>query len=281
MEKTVFRFAPSPNGALHLGHAYSALLNDELARQAKGQFLLRIENIDIARCTSKLEKSMLNDLKWLGLQWPSPPMRQSERFSLYKQALEHLKNQGLIYPAFLTRKEIKELTSQNPNHPKDPDGAVHYPGDEKNWPAKELEKELKSGKAYSWRLDMKKALQIYNIKAADKWGDIIIARKDVPASYHLSVVVDDAAQNITHIVRGKDLEAATPLHLLLQKILQFHNPHYFHHRLILDEKGEKLSKSENAQALSVLRDNGKTLNNIKSLIQFSQEEAAHIFSQII
>lgn len=222
MTVPVFRFAPSPNGQLHLGHAYSALLNANMAEQSGGRFLLRMEDIDTARCTPALEQGIYDDLHWLGLRWETPVRRQSEHFGEYRNALTKLADKGLVYPAFLSRSEVRkrisEACARGDDWPSDPDGTPLYPQDERNMSEKEQMEHIVSGAPYAWRLDMDKALAsageplFWNESgagpdgetgrlAADpaRWGDVVIARKDTPTSYHLSVVVDDALQGITHI----------------------------------------------------------------------------------
>ena len=271
-DKATFRFAPSPNGALHLGHAYSAILNFELAQTAGGRFLVRVEDIDTARCTAELEAAMFDDLAWLGLEWEQPVLRQSERFEIYQQALESLQEQGLIYPSVLSRGEIKQHVKDNPTWPRDPDGAPLYPGLERDWNEGERTAAIDSGRPYAWRLDMAQALAFHPIEGAAAWGDVVLGRKETPTSYHLSVVLDDAAQGVTHVVRGQDLEASTSIHLLLQKLLDLPNPHYKNHRLILDEQGERLSKSVKSTALKALRDDGASVADIHRLIGWNDRE---------
>ena len=281
----VFRFAPSPNGALHLGHAYSALTNQELAKQVEGRCLLRVEDIDQQRCNSTLEKEMLNDLAWLGIEWETPPRRQSEHFSLYRAALSKLREKGVIYPAFMSRGDIRRFVADNPDWPKDPDGSPHYPGDERNWTAEQLQQAIAENPLHALRLNMAKALEQVKekldwvetgsgpegqsgiIKAdTSQWGDVILARSDTPTSYHISVVVDDGEQGITHVVRGQDLFFATSLHRLLQTLLELPAPAYHHHQLILNDKGRKLSKSAGDTSLRVLRSMGVSVDEIKQLV---------------
>ena len=271
-DKPTFRFAPSPNGALHLGHAYSAILNFELAQATGGRFLVRVEDIDTARCTPQLEVAMFDDLAWLGLEWEMPVLRQSERFGYYQEALDNLRDQGLIYPSFLSRGEIKQHVKEHPSWPRDPDGAPLYPGLERNWNESERLAVMNSGKPYAWRLDMTQALELFPIEGAAAWGDVVLGRKETPTSYHLSVVVDDAAQGVSHVVRGRDLEASTSIHLLLQKLLDLPSPDYKHHRLILDEQGERLSKSVKSTALRALRDDGASVADIHRLIGWNDNE---------
>ncbi|UWF58516.1 tRNA glutamyl-Q(34) synthetase GluQRS [Brucella sp. 2716] len=287
MTAPVFRFAPSPNGQLHLGHAYSALLNANMAEKSGGRFLLRMEDIDTARCTPALEQGIYDDLHWLGLKWESPVRRQSEHFGEYRNALTKLADKGLVYPAFLSRSEVRkrisEACARGDGWPSDPDGTPLYPQDERNMSEKEQMEHIVSGAPYAWRLDMDKALAaageplFWNESgagpdgetgrlAADpaKWGDVVIARKDTPTSYHLSVVVDDALQGITHIVRGRDLFHATSVHRLLQKLLDLPEPLYHHHDLVLGEDGQKLSKSRKDTALASLREQGWTPADIRA-----------------
>ncbi|EEZ33524.1 glutamyl-Q tRNA(Asp) synthetase [Brucella sp. NF 2653] len=287
MTAPVFRFAPSPNGQLHLGHAYSALLNANMAEKSGGRFLLRMEDIDTARCTPALEQGIYDDLHWLGLRWETPVRRQSEHFGEYRNALTKLADKGLVYPAFLSRSEVRkrisEACARGDGWPSDPDGTPLYPQDERNMSEKEQMEHIVSGAPYAWRLDMDKALAaageplFWNESgagpngetgrlAADpaKWGDVVIARKDTPTSYHLSVVVDDALQGITHIVRGRDLFHATSVHRLLQKLLGLPEPLYHHHDLVLGEDGQKLSKSRKDTALASLREQGWTPADIRA-----------------
>jgi len=268
---SVFRFAPSPNGYLHLGHAYSALLNADLARRSGGRFLLRIEDIDETRCRPDYEAAIFEDLHWLGLAWEEPVRRQSGHYDDYRAALVKLDALGLIYPSFESRAEIARMATRH-----DPDGAPLYAGAGKSLSAAERERRIAAGEPYALRLDMKAATartgplqwtEIDQPVAADPalWGDVVLARKDTPTSYHLSVVVDDAAQGVTDVVRGQDLYQATSVHRLLQALLGLPAPRYRHHRLLLDAEGNKLSKSTQATGLRELRAQGKTPADIRSL----------------
>jgi glutamyl-Q tRNA(Asp) synthetase len=278
----VFRFAPSPNGYLHLGHALSALLNADRAAAAGGRLLLRIEDIDATRCRPEYEAAIYEDLAWLGLQWEQPVRRQSEHYDDYRGALAKLDALGLIYPSFESRAEIARLvTERGSNWPRDPDGAPLYPGDAKSMAPAERARRAASGEPYALRLDMAAALartgpltwpetgaghsgEIGTVAAdPSAWGDVILARKETPTSYHLSVVVDDAAQGVTDIVRGRDLFHATSVHRLLQALLSLPRPRYHHHRLILDSDGRKLSKSTAATGLRELRAQGATAADIR------------------
>ena len=282
MSAPTFRFAPSPNGYLHLGHAYSALLNADLARASRGRLLLRIEDIDTTRCRPEYETAIYEDLAWLGLAWEQPVRRQSEHFADYRAAVARLDAMGLIYPSFETRAEIARLVAARDAQapwPRDPDGAPLYPGDARALPADARARRIAAGEPYALRLDIAAALARVGplswqeigadgataTIAADPaaWGDVILARKETPTSYHVSVVVDDAAQGVGEVVRGEDLRAATSVHRLLQQLLGLPAPSYRHHRLILDTDGRKLSKSTRATALRELRQQGVTPGDIR------------------
>ena len=290
MPPPVFRFAPSPNGYLHLGHAFSALLNFDLARQTGGRFLLRIEDIDTARCRPEFEAAIYEDLAWLGMTWETPVRRQSRHLSEYRDALEKLSALGLIYPSFESRAEIAKLVAQreaNASWPRDPDGAPLYPGAAKLLSSGERTRLLESGVPYALRLDMAAACtRGHNLSWREQgegphgetgtvaarpqaWGDVILARKETPTSYHLSVVIDDALQGVTEVVRGQDLFWSTSVHRLLQQLLGLPQPAYRHHRLILDGAGRKLSKSSEATGLRELRAGGATPAEIRRLVGLS------------
>lgn len=294
MTQPVFRFAPSPNGRLHLGHAYSALLNQKMAEQTGGKLLLRIEDVDQTRCNPVLEQRMLEDLEWLGLRWNEPPMRQSERIDHYQQAITQLKENALIYPAFMSRREHHEFVEHHTNMgepwPCDPDGAPLYPQFDKHLSAAEVEQRFEEGAAFSYRLDLeavveflKKPLtfseagpgldgipQTRGIVKTDlsKWGDVMLWSKDDHASYHIACCLDDAAQNISHVVRGSDLFHATAIHRALQEILGLPEPEYFHHHLILDDLGNKLSKSNKDTSIDDLRRAGYAAKDIRKIVGF-------------
>lgn len=261
-EHRVFRFAPSPNGYLHLGHAYSALLNFDLARRCGGRLLLRIEDIDTGRARPEFEAAIYEDLAWLGLDWERPVRRQSEHFADYARALERLDARGLLYACDCKRSDIERLAAGTQGWPRDPDGSPLYPGTCRSKPRRAAREVLAKG-GVALRLDMRQASTLAGqglawrefaqgrMIAADpaEWGDVVLARKDTPASYHIAVVVDDALQGVTDVVRGKDLFEATSLHRLLQRLLDLPAPNYRHHGLVLDEKGEKLAKSVASTAL--------------------------------
>jgi glutamyl-Q tRNA(Asp) synthetase len=284
---SVFRFAPSPNGYLHLGHAYSALLNFDAAHGASGRFLLRIEDIDAARCKVEYEAAIYEDLAWLGLSWETPVRRQSGHLARYREAVEKLSAQGLVYPAFESRAEIARLVAQREAKgpwPRDPDGAPLYPGTAKSLAADARRRLINRGAPYALRLDLAAALEragelawidhgegpggeTGRISAGPEvWGDVILARKETPTSYHLSVVIDDALQGVTEVVRGQDLFHATSVHRLLQLLLGLPVPTYRHHRLLLNDGGQKLSKSTGATGLRELRAAGATPADIRRLI---------------
>ncbi|MEZ2131732.1 MULTISPECIES: tRNA glutamyl-Q(34) synthetase GluQRS [unclassified Sinorhizobium] len=285
-QKPVFRFAPSPNGPLHLGHALSAFLNYDMARQASGRFLLRIEDIDRTRCTPEFEADIYEDLGWLGLSWEEPVRRQSDHFGKYRRALDALVRRGLVYPSFLSRGEVKARVkayeAQGGIWPVDPDGSPLYPPDDRDRDVEEWQAMLAAGLKHAWRLDMRKAMDEVTERlhwtetgdngrgqiAADPsiWGDVVLSRSDAPSSYHLSVVVDDALQGVTHIVRGLDLFHATSVHRLLQVLLGLPQPVYHHHRLIYGPDGRKLSKSLGDTGLAELRKKGLSAADIRRLV---------------
>jgi glutamyl-Q tRNA(Asp) synthetase len=258
----VFRFAPSPNGRLHRGHAYSALLNADLACRSGGRFLLRIEDIDTIRCRPDLERGIMEDLRWLGLAWEEPVRRQSEHFDDYRSAFAALRGRGLAYPCFCSRRQIAEAVAAGEAGegawPRDPDGSPLYPRTCRRLTEAEIRARLAAGEPHGWRLAMDRAL---------------IVRKDTPTSYHLSVVVDDALQGVTHVVRGTDLEAATDLHVLLQALLGLPKPLYHHHPLIRDGTGGKLSKSLGSEALADLRSRGVTPAAVRESLGFGTSES--------
>jgi len=294
------RFAPSPTGALHLGHAFSAIQAHDRARNAGGRFLLRIEDIDGSRSRPEHVQGIFDDLEWLGLAWDGPVVFQSERLALYEEALDRLRDQDLLYRCFCTRAEIAASLSA----PHGPSSAV-YPGTCRRLTSEETE--ARSAEPHCWRLDMAKALFIVtpdlvrglpasaeqlerfehnqgNVSQAAPWvpdqvrhdgkliwhdelagdviadplagGDVVLARKDAPASYHLAVTVDDAAQGVTHVVRGVDLFAATHVHRLLQALLDLPTPVYRHHALLTDAEGNRLAKRHGAATLASLRAEG-------------------------
>ena len=275
----VFRFAPSPNGYLHLGHALSALLNANMAQAAGGRLLLRIEDIDETRCRPEYETAISEDLAWLGLTFAPPVRRQSEHYDDYRTALAKLDAMGLVYPSFESRAEIAALAVGQ-----DPDGAPLYHGNAKSLSPAERARRIAAGEPFALRLDMAAAIERASMLTWQEsgegpssetgtinanpsaWSDVILARKETPTSYHLAVVVDDAAQGVTDIVRGRDLFHATSVHRLLQALLGLPQPRYHHHRLILDNAGRKLSKSTLATGLRELRAAGASPADIRRAV---------------
>lgn len=284
----VFRFAPSPNGFLHLGHAYSALLNFNLARACDGRFLLRVEDIDQGRARAEFEAAIYEDLAWLGLEWEKPVRRQSKHFDDYAHALKRLDSMGLLYACDCKRSDIAHHAASHDNWPQDPDGAPLYPGFCRGKPRRPATGVLAQG-GVALRLDMQKAVTLageglfwrerqspadpsrYASIEADsaQWGDVVLARKDTPASYHIAVVVDDALQGVTDVVRGRDLFHATSLHRLLQRLLDLPEPQYFHHALVLDDGGEKLAKSRGSATLRALREQGGSAEEARRRLGFA------------
>ncbi len=285
-DQPIFRFAPSPNGELHLGHAFSALLTQQLAQANDGKLLLRVEDIDTIRCTPESTTQMLDDLDWVGFSWDEEPRKQSEHFPAYEEALKKLRSDNLIYPCFCSRTQIKA----NATGEKDPDGAPLYPGTCKHMSQYDREKRMQDAEAFAWRLDMDKAIEkvgdltwressedfaeVETIEAEPAaWGDVILARKFTPTSYHLSVVVDDAAQNVTHVTRGKDLYLTTAVHRVLQVLLELPEPKYLHHGLILDDEDKKLSKSKKSLSLAALRKRDWTPEQVRAQLGFDEDES--------
>ncbi|OQW57370.1 MAG: tRNA glutamyl-Q synthetase [Proteobacteria bacterium SG_bin9] len=286
MPPPVFRFAPSPNGYLHLGHARSALLNFDLARDRGGRFLLRIEDTDTTRCRPEFAAAITEDLGWLGLTWEEPVRRQSEHFRLYGKSLERLAQEGLLYRSFESRAEIAHLVAEREVEgpwPRDPDGAPLYPGAGASQTAAEQERLIQSGLPFSQRLRMADVMRRIDplhwteqgegpsgetgrvAAHPEAWGDVVLGRKETPASYHLAVVIDDALQGITDVVRGQDLFWATSIHRLLQELLGLPQPVYRHHMLIRDASGAKLSKSAGSKSLRELRAQGVTPAEVRKL----------------
>lgn len=284
----VFRFAPSPTGLLHLGHAFSALYTFDAAKAINGRFLLRIEDIDPYRCREEYVAQILDDLSWLGLEWEHPVRRQSDHMSDYAEALATLKALGITYRCFASRSEIKAEAQRLyglDKAPRDPDGAQIYPGMYRHGNAEIATKSAALGKYSCIRLNMEKAIELVGphltfeefgigpdgqsgevLCRPEVWGDVIIARKDTPTSYHLSVVVDDALQGVSQITRGQDIFHATSIHRLLQTLLGLPEPQYNHHRLIKDNGGRRLSKSAADKSLKSLRQEGVSREELLNLI---------------
>lgn len=266
------RFAPSPTGWLHLGHAYAALF--AAGRAGDGRFLVRLEDIDATRARPEYEAGIFEDLSWLGLQWEQPVIRQSEHVPVYRAGLEKLRALGLLYPCFCTRKEIQHEIAQAGNAPHGPDGPL-YPGTCRSKSPAEGEDRIARGEAYALRLDIVKAMTLagkelswldraHGIFTATPaiFGDVVLARKDTPASYHLAVVLDDARQGVTLVTRGEDLLPATHLHRLLIELLGLPIPEWEHHRLIFDDQGRRLAKRDDARSLRTLREHGWTADRV-------------------
>lgn len=269
------RFAPSPTGPLHLGHAYSALLAQDMAHAQNGEFLLRIEDIDQSRARLEWEAQIYDDLSWLGLSWKTPVMRQSDRLDVYRESLDALWRRGLLYACTCTRRDIAEATSapQEGTVAMGPDGVV-YPGTcrEKKHPLDAGALRLNMAKAWEHLVSplrfreegtQKNLITLNAQESLSTLGDIVLARRDMGTSYHLSVVLDDAAQGITHVVRGEDLFEATKIHIILQTLLGLPTPIYHHHKLIRDEHGKRLAKRDDARALSLYRSEGLTPKDIR------------------
>ncbi|MBK9081428.1 MAG: tRNA glutamyl-Q(34) synthetase GluQRS [Rhizobiales bacterium] len=279
----IFRFAPSPNGFLHVGHARSALINHDLARKTGGRFLLRIEDIDTGRTNADYEQAIYEDLAWLGLTWEEPVRRQSEHFGDYESALERLAADDLLFPCFCSRGDIaRAVEGREGDWTRDPDGAPLYPGACRHLPEEEVRRRLAAGEFAARRIKIGQALaqaatligwreygdadEPRDVRAEPGvWGDVVLSRKDVPASYHIAVVVDDALQGVTDVVRGVDLMPATSLHRLLQILLGYPAPTYRHHSLVLDEHGRKLSKSAGSKSLRALRAEGVSPQTIRRM----------------
>ncbi|MBO6521620.1 MAG: tRNA glutamyl-Q(34) synthetase GluQRS [Rhodospirillales bacterium] len=274
----ITRFAPSPTGYLHLGHAYSALFAEQAAARSGGQFLLRIEDIDRGRCRAEFEDAIYEDLAWLGLEWETPVRRQSDHFEDYARALGELSASGLTYPCFCTRKEIETEIDAAGGAPHGPDGPV-YPGTCKHLSEEEREDRVGAGEAHAVRLDMDAAVlrtgpltwhdaAAGEVTAApDRFGDIVLARKDTPTSYHLSVTLDDHIQGVTLVTRGTDLFAATDVHRVLQTLLDLDVPRYHHHSLLTGADGKRFAKREKSLTIRELRAAGKTTGDVLGLME--------------
>lgn len=280
----VTRFAPSPTGFLHLGHAYAALTAFETARAGGGRFLLRIEDIDRTRCRPEFERAIFEDLAWLGLAWEEPVRRQSDHFDDYAKALAALSERGVLYPCFCTRKDIADEIARADAAPHGPEGPL-YPGTCRAFDADTRARRIAEGAPYALRLDVAKAMSAIGRDLTFEergrgpsdetglqrvlpclLGDVVLARKELPASYHLAVVVDDALQGVTLVTRGNDLFAATHIQCLLQALLDLPQPRYAHHRLILDSLGKKFSKRDSSVTLAALRAAGHAPRDIRALI---------------
>ena len=278
---STFRFAPTPNGALHLGHAYSALMNARLVGASGGRLLLRIEDLDRTRCKPEYEAAIRDDLAWLGLEFVSAPRRQSEHGGDYERALDALRARGLAYPCFCSRGRVAAAAAG-----RDPDGAPLYAGTCRSLAPRDVAARLAAGELAAWRLDAERArafapveltwrefgegeMETRCVAEPAAWGDFVLRGRDAAASYHLAVVVDDALQEISDIVRGRDLFAATSAHRLLQVLLGLPAPRYRHHRLVLDANGNKMSKSAASTPLRALRAQGATADDLRVALGFA------------
>ncbi|MEM7320625.1 MAG: tRNA glutamyl-Q(34) synthetase GluQRS [Pseudomonadota bacterium] len=285
--RSTYRFAPSPTGPLHLGHAYSALLTWDKAQAEGGQFLLRIEDIDQSRSRPHWERQIYEDLAWLGLRWPDPVLRQSDRLHRYESALSVLSSQGLIYPCTCKRADI-EAAAGAPQ-----EGVPQFGPDGRIYPGTCRDRALDdAGPDDALRLHMRKAVTAAGSRAfaetgpkfagthpldpdllIQEVGDVVLRRKQMGGSYHLSVVIDDADQNVTHVTRGSDLFEATPIHVLLQSLLGLPTPLYHHHHLIRDDAGKRLAKRDDARAIAKFRADGATPQDIRALVGLSPARA--------
>ncbi len=286
----VTRFAPSPTGGLHVGHAYSALTAWRMCQQQGGRFLLRMEDIDVARCREEYVEDIYADLAWLDIKWEMPVRCQSEHFEDYQQALDRLKAMGFVYPCFCTRAEIKAEITRSPSAPHGPDGAL-YPGTCRHLGADKAASKAADGFAHAWRINVG-AAQEY-LQSDGRWplvwhdelkgdqiaepaslGDVVLARKDTPTSYHLAVTVDDNLQGISHVIRGEDLFHATHIHRLLQALLDLRVPKYHHHALLLDEMGKRFAKRDKALTIKAIRSRGGTVSEMINQYMFFGEREA-------
>ena len=288
------RFAPSPNGYLHLGHAYSAFISSELAKKSCGKFFIRIEDIDLGRCKKKYEESIYKDLNWLEIKYEKNIIKQSECFDKYERYIKKLRDLNLIYPCWASRSEIKKfILSKSINKtswPIDPDGQYIYPKIYKDISKAERSNLMLSGLDFSWRLDIEKAMSFAQEKLGNKiffeeiglepkgkrilepnlYGDFIIARKEIPTSYHLSVIIDDAEQDINLVTRGLDIYPATSIHRLLQIILNLPETQWYHHNLLREDSGRKLSKTNKSTSIKSLRERKIKKDEIFSLIKSNE-----------
>jgi glutamyl-Q tRNA(Asp) synthetase len=271
----VTRFAPSPTGLLHTGHAFSALFAYESARRSEGQFILRIEDLDFTRCRPEFETALQEDLAWLGITWKLPVRRQSDHSSDFAAAADALQQQGLLYPCFCTRKDILQEINAAAAAPHGPDGPV-YPGTCKHLSPSERDDRIAAGQPFALRLNLEKAVRItgselkwrdltkgWQTARPEIFGDIVLIRKDIGSSYHLAVVHDDALQGVTLVTRGMDLFSATHIQRVLQSLLGLPTPEYHHHQLICDHNGKRLAKRDDAESLRSLREREITANELR------------------
>jgi glutamyl-Q tRNA(Asp) synthetase len=275
---TVTRFAPTPSGYLHIGHAYAALVAWEAARAVGGRYLLRMEDLDRQRCRPEFERGICDDLRWMGLHWDGPVVRQSERMDLYDQALTQLDRLGVVYPCFCTRKRIRAEIAHAGQAPHGPVGEAVYPGICRSLEVTERRHRIQGDEPFALRLDVARALDLtgalswYDVRAGtvrakpETLGDVVLARKDIPTSYHLAVTVDDARQGVSLVTRGEDLFQATHIHRLLQALLGLRTPRYYHHHIVADANGLRLAKRNQATTLRLLRQSGRSPDDVWRLL---------------
>lgn len=272
----VTRFAPSPTGELHLGHAYSALFAYDAAMKQNGKFLLRLEDIDPIRCKEAFVPGMIEEMEWLGLHWEEPVRRQSEHLDDYEKALDFLRGRGLLYPCYCTRREVMAEAAASGAAPHEGEEGPLYSGTCRRL-TEQQRSEMEITRVPVWRLNMQKALaQVHNLTWRDKemgvvqahpesFGDIVLARRDVATSYHLSVTIDDALQGVTLVTRGRDLARATDIHRLLQALLDLTVPSYHHHHLLVDAQGKRYAKRDKSVTIRALRESGKTPDQVRAM----------------
>lgn len=277
----ITRFAPSPTGHLHLGHAYAAVFAYELAMENGGRFLLRFEDIDITRVRSQYYLAIEQDLAWLGVHWDGTPIRQTDRLPAYAESFQKLKSLGVVYPCFCTRREIQRELKSMVHAPHGQDGEGLYPGTCRDLTPMERDERIGQGEEHCWRLDASRASsvagplvfedKIKGLIEVDPFllGDVVLARKDIATSYHLAVVTDDYFQEVTDVTRGEDLLPSTHVHRLLQKLLNIAAPLYHHHQLISDKAGKRLAKRDEASSLAILREQGRTSEDVLEMLCLS------------
>ena len=274
----IARFAPSPTGPLHLGHAYAAVFAYELAMEKGGRFLLRFEDIDVTRVRDQYYLAIERDLVWLGIHWDGTPIRQKDRLPAYTESLQKLKSLHVVYPCFCTRREIQQELKSMIHAPHSPEGEAMYPGTCRDLTSTERAERIGQGQAHCWRLDARRAIELTGPLVFEDQikgrldvdplllGDVVLARKDIATSYHLAVVTDDHFQGVTDVTRGEDLLSSTHVHRILQSLLGLAVPVYHHHRLIVDEAGKRLAKRDDALSLATLRDQGKKREDILAML---------------
>jgi glutamyl-Q tRNA(Asp) synthetase len=274
----IARFAPSPTGPLHLGHAYAAVFAYDLAMEKGGRFFLRFEDIDVTRVRDQYYLAIERDLVWLGIHWDGTPIRQKDRLPAYTDSLQKLKSLHVVYPCFCTRREIQQELKSVIHAPHGPEGEAMYPGTCRDLTPTERAERIGQGQAHCWRLDARRAIELTGPLVFEDQikgrldvdplllGDVVLARKDIATSYHLAVVTDDHFQGVTDVTRGEDLLSSTHVHRILQSLLGLAVPVYHHHRLIVDEAGKRLAKRDDAVSLATLRDQGKKREDILAML---------------